>query len=316
MSQKAAPLVSIIMPTYNHAAYVREAVRSVQTQTYENWELLVQDDGSTDGTREFFHELPEPRIRYEWQPNSGLPAIARNRAISRASGELIAFLDSDDLWLPNKLERQVLALDRNPGAGMVYCRTEIFDAHGVRGIAPVERSPSGNIFDALLRGNFISNLTVMIRGEVLRKTGSLSERREIRAVEDYELWMRVAHDWPVIFLPEILARYRIHGANISGDLLRNLGHAELAARQVMDRFGLPENRRRPALSAYAFLKLRHLLLSSDPDWESALACLKQGMELSSSGGLRILGSMAEHAWVMRGASIALKMARGLKRRIS
>lgn len=255
------PLVSIIMPSYNQGAYIGDAIRSVLAQTYPHWELLVQDDGSTDHTREVVSGFSDPRIRYEWTPNSGLPAVARNRAIRRASGELISFLDSDDLWLPQKLSLQVALHTRDPELGASYARNEIFNETGPVRLAPPLRDASeGQIFTALCFKNFIGILTVMIRKDSLHKLGSESifdETPSLRAVEDYDLWLRLSRLCRFRFIPEVVARYRIHGNNISGNPLDSVTRAEQVVTRLIATGEGADVRR-----AYALRRLKWSVLSS------------------------------------------------------
>ncbi len=128
------PTVSVIIPTYNRRAYVQEAIDSVLAQTYTDYEIIVIDDGSTDGTGEALRERYGDKIIYEWQENQGLSA-ARNRGIESSRGQYIALLDSDDLWMPEKLERQVACLSQHPEVAMVaraYARRDCWQrAQGV-----------------------------------------------------------------------------------------------------------------------------------------------------------------------------------------
>ena len=115
------PKVSVIIPTYNRAEYLGEAIQSVFDQTFEDFEILIVDDGSTDDTQQLVLSFHDPRLRSFYQNNCGISA-ARNAAIRSADGEYIAFLDSDDVWLPELLESQVAVLDRRPEIGLVYAR--------------------------------------------------------------------------------------------------------------------------------------------------------------------------------------------------
>ena len=112
------PLISVIIPTYNRNESLKRCIQSVIFQTYQNFEILVMDDGSTDGTKEIVTDFNDPRIIYEWDDNWGGPAKPRNRGIKKSSGEFIAFLDSDDWWLPKKLEESVVVLEK--GSDLVY----------------------------------------------------------------------------------------------------------------------------------------------------------------------------------------------------
>ncbi len=182
------PTVSAIIPTYNRLAFLREAVDSVLRQTYRHFELIVVDDGSGDGTRDFVQSLTGP-VRYVFQPNVG-PAAARNRGIACARGELLAFLDSDDLWLPAKLQRQVAYMTAHPEA--LICHTdEIWIRRGVR-VNPRKkhRKRGGWIFESCLPLCIVSPSSVMMRRAFFETVGGFDEA--FPACEDYELWLRAS----------------------------------------------------------------------------------------------------------------------------
>lgn len=193
-------LISVIIPTYNRAPLVKEAVDSVMAQTFKEWELVVVDDGSTDGTG----ALLEPyglRLRYIWSGHRGVSA-ARNLGIRVTSGEWVAFLDSDDLWLPKKLERQMEILRRDPETALCYT-DEIWIRNGRR-VNPGKRHKkhSGWVFERCLPLCLISPSSAVIRREVLREVGGFDEG--LPACEDYDLWLRITLRHPVIFLEEKL----------------------------------------------------------------------------------------------------------------
>jgi glycosyltransferase involved in cell wall biosynthesis len=168
------PKVSVIIPTYNSASYIIEAVESVLNQTYKDFEVIVVDDGSTDNT----HTLLEPyldRIMYRFQENRG-ESIARNEGIRIAQGEYITFLDSDDWWMPSKLERQVPLMEAIPEAVLAYAYSITVDDKSqpikFRGRPYVGRGEAGlsSIFDRLVISNCITNAnTVIVRNEILEK---------------------------------------------------------------------------------------------------------------------------------------------------
>lgn len=203
MSQSPAtyPFVSVIIPTYNRGWVVAEAVESVLGQDYAGpLELIVVDDGSTDHTPEILAGFAE-RIRVIRQENRGVSA-ARNRGIDAASGELIALLDSDDLWLAAKLSRQVEFFRRHPDA--LICQTEeIWVRNGVR-VNPKKkhRKPSGMIFEPSLALCLVSPSAVMMRPSLLATVGRFDET--LPACEDYDLWLRVACRYPIHLLDEPL----------------------------------------------------------------------------------------------------------------
>ncbi|HWH79223.1 MAG TPA: glycosyltransferase family A protein, partial [Candidatus Binatus sp.] len=215
------PAVSVIIPTYNRWPMVGAAVDSVLAQSYSDFELIVIDDGSTDGTAEKL-ACYGSRLRVFRQANRGVSA-ARNFAVSRACGRYLAFLDSDDLWQPRKLEIQTQFMDRNPEVQI--CQTEeIWIRHGIR-VNPKNRhrKPSGDIFLPSLDLCLVSPSAVMLTRELFQKTGGFDEN--LRVCEDYDLWLRIAleHSVPLIVEPLVIK----HG-----------GHADQLSRSVwaMDRY--------------------------------------------------------------------------------
>ncbi|MDH4187238.1 MAG: glycosyltransferase [Nitrospira sp.] len=214
------PLVSVIIPTYNRADYVADAIRSVLTQDYHRVEIIVADDGSVDNTADIVSQFGDA-VNYLSLPHRGQPAATRNAALQAANGEYIALLDSDDLFLPGRLARQVAALAEHPEAGLVYSNGYFFrEAPG----APMGRvldglpTPSGDVLPDLLRGNFLSTPIVLFRRTCLDVVGMFDERPDIVAVEDYDFWLRIAAKFPVIYAPGDVAAIRRHGQSISGDV--------------------------------------------------------------------------------------------------
>ncbi len=203
------PTVSVIIPTYNRCNLLIEAVDSVLSQTYDNYELIVVDDGSTDETPSLMPDY-NPRIRYIWQDNQGESA-ARNRGMALARGEYIAFLDSDDLWLPEKLSFQVPILQENGEIGLVFCLAQRIDADGIiiPGV-PLSYKRCGNVMSLLdvLSGNPFPPCSVLLRREFIDVTGGFDT--EIRYGEDWDLWLRLVTETKFSCLPNILASIRVH----------------------------------------------------------------------------------------------------------
>ncbi len=188
--------VSVIIPAYNRAQALKKAIDSVLSQTYEDFELLVVDDGSTDNTRKIVENCKK-QVRYIFQQNQGVSS-ARNLGIYSTSGEYVAFLDSDDLWLPEKLEQQVAVMSQQPDLHL--CHTEeIWIRRGVR-VNPKKKHKkySGHIFLYCLPLCVISPSSVMIRRELFHKVGYFDEN--LPACEDYDLWLRITKDYPVHFI--------------------------------------------------------------------------------------------------------------------
>jgi glycosyltransferase involved in cell wall biosynthesis len=198
------PQVSVVIPTYNRAGVVKEAVDSVLAQEYNDFELIVVDDGSTDNTSEVLVPYGDD-VTVLFQENKGVSA-ARNRGIAEASGRYIAFLDSDDLWLPRKLSAQVEFFNRRPDA--LICQTEeVWVRNGIR-VNPGKRhkKPSGMIFEPSLELCLVSPSAVMIRRDLMERAGGFDET--LPACEDYDLWLRISCRFPVylIEIPLIIKR--------------------------------------------------------------------------------------------------------------
>jgi glycosyltransferase involved in cell wall biosynthesis len=210
------PEVSVVIPAYNAEKYLAETIRSVLDQTYNSYEVIVVDDGSSDGTLEVARSF-EPRIKALAKSNGG-PASARNLAIRNSRGAYIAFLDSDDLWTPDKLDRQVALLENNPAVGLTYSEALMFtEDKGERKVGERIGFTLNPSFRSLLFGDYIPNSTVMIRRACVDKVGLLNESRELIGVEDYEYWMRVAKHFTMVGIPRPLAYYRIREGNLMGD---------------------------------------------------------------------------------------------------
>jgi glycosyltransferase involved in cell wall biosynthesis len=210
------PEVSVVIPAYNAEKYLAETIRSVLDQTYNSYEVIVVDDGSSDGTLEVARSF-EPRIKALAKSNGG-PASARNLAIRNSRGAYIAFLDSDDLWTPDKLERQIALLENNPAVGLTYSEALMFtEDKGERKVGERIGFTLNPSFRSLLFGDYIPNSTVMIRRACVDKVGLLNESRELIGVEDYEYWMRVAKHFKMVGIPRPLAHYRIREGNLMGD---------------------------------------------------------------------------------------------------
>jgi teichuronic acid biosynthesis glycosyltransferase TuaG len=194
--------VSVIIPTYNRAQQVQKAVESVLIQTFRNFEIIVVDDGSTDNTEELLRKLAG--IRYIRIGHSGFPAVTRNTGIREASGNYIAFLDSDDTWLPEKLEKQVILLDGNDEIGLV-CTNGYKVRKGEdrkEKFFTLSSDHCGFLLDKLLKRNFVITSSVLVRKELLQMTGLFSESMDLRRSQDYDLWLRVAAVSEIYFLAE------------------------------------------------------------------------------------------------------------------
>ncbi len=220
-SAKSQPCVSVIIPTFDRASWVGEAIASVLAQTYPHLELIVVDDGSHDATSEMVQAFG-PALTYIWQPHAGVSA-ARNRGVAASRGELVAFLDSDDLWLPGKLAAQLLLLQQQPHAQACYT-DEIWIRHGVR-VNPkhIHQKHSGWLFELSLPRCIISPSSIMLRRSLWNQLEGFDE--SLPACEDYDLWLRLTLVTPVLLLPERL-------------IVKRGGHADQLSRciPVLDQY--------------------------------------------------------------------------------
>lgn len=198
------PRVSVIITTYNRASMLGEAINSVLSQQYTDLELIVVDDGSTDETKEVL-SLYTPHLTYTYQEHQGVSA-ARNRGVECAQGDYLAFLDSDDLWLPNKLYVQMKFMENHPNALICYTE-EIWIRRGMR-VNPMKKHKkySGMIFEYCLPLCIISPSSVLIARSLLEEAGGFDE--ELEVCEDYDLWLRISACYPIYLIdtPLIIKR--------------------------------------------------------------------------------------------------------------
>jgi glycosyltransferase involved in cell wall biosynthesis len=207
------PLVSVIVPTYNRSAFIGKAIDSVLNQTYTRYELIVVDDGSTDRTPVLLDRYGNS-IKVVHQHNQGVSA-ARNKGIRAAAGDLIAFLDSDDYWLPKKLEEQVALFNSQPD--ILICQTEEIWIRNGRRVNPKKRhkKQSGMIFEKCLPLCLVSPSAVMIRRALFDEVGLFDEA--LPACEDYDLWLRITWKYPVYLIDSpLIVKQGGHGDQLSG----------------------------------------------------------------------------------------------------
>ncbi|AFY80532.1 glycosyltransferase family 2 protein [Oscillatoria acuminata] len=212
------PTISVIIPAYNAEKFIKETINSVLNQTFRDFELIVINDGSTDGTLEVVSTFSDSRIQVFSYPNSG-PQKSRNRGIDHAKGEYLSFLDADDLWTPDKLERQLQALHDNPDAAVAYSWTDFINGSG-------ERLPGGqhfkftnDVYERLLLGDFIgSGSNPLIRKDALLNVGPFDE--SLVGGQDWEMWLRLAAQYQFVVVPSTLVFYRQSGKSWSSNLKR------------------------------------------------------------------------------------------------
>lgn len=212
-------LVSIIVPVYNAEKFIRETMESVLAQTYPDWELLLVEDGSSDGSAKvidsFITEKQETRIRLIRQPSNQGAARARNRGLKEAQGRYIAYLDADDLWVPEKLQKQLLFM-KEKDAAFVFTGYEFADENGI-GLGKIVRVPTTLTYRQALSNTTIFTTTVMFDTEKISK--SLLDMPEIKS-EDTALWWKVLRmGYTAYGLDENLAKYRRAGRSLSSNKL-------------------------------------------------------------------------------------------------
>lgn len=223
------PKVSIVIPIYNAEKFISGTIESVIAQTYPDWEIIAVNDGSTDKTPEILSKYKKglsKKLQVITQENSGV-SIARNKGISVARGKYVAFLDHDDLWMPEKLETQVKLLNSNKELGLVYTDSYVIDERGdvqkdtlIKSIISKNilriKVFRGNIFNELFCIDFIPLLAAMVRKEVFDKVGMFDTKYKIS--EDYDLFLKIAEIYPIDFVEQPLAKYRVHSGGGSKNI--------------------------------------------------------------------------------------------------
>ena len=203
------PKVSVIIPTYNRAHLISQALESVFAQTFRDYEVIVVDDGSTDDT----HGVLEPyrhRIHYVWQENYGISA-ARNKGILLSRGDYVAFLDSDDTWYPDKLKQQVAYLERHPHVSVVYGQILADLGEGSNGKKVLPRKVVRTFQDLVRESNTIPTSVTMVRRKCFETVGLFNPSFPV--AEDFELWLRIARHFRIEYLEGIVGEYKVHASN-------------------------------------------------------------------------------------------------------
>ena len=211
MNNKA---ISVIIPNYNYGRFIGEAIQSVLAQTYPPLEIIVVDDGSTDDSVKIVESFGE-KVKLIKQKNGGV-GKARNTGAKNSTGNFIAFLDADDIWLPTKIERQIQMFQADSEIGLVTAATREFNSDGDILIEHLDGKGGWCAEDLLLFSQRVVNgpgSTSLIRREVIEQVGGFDENKEMHPSEDWEFCYRVAQKFKLGFLPEVLVEYRNHGGN-------------------------------------------------------------------------------------------------------
>ena len=239
------PTISVIIPAYNAERTIVKTIQSVLQQTFSDFEIIAIDDGCTDRTLELLQNIEDNRLKTFSYKNGGLP-VARNRGITRATGEFISFIDADDLWTPNKLELQLAALQQNSMAGVAYSWTAYFMDGQEESIFPYKPVFfEGNVYDKLLVNNIVSNgSNILVRKQAIESVGKFETT--LKSCEDWDFYIRLAAKWHFALVPKHQILYR----QSSNAMTSKVEVMEQEALRVIERAY------QSAPSEYQFLKKR------------------------------------------------------------
>ncbi|GBU08438.1 alpha-1,3-rhamnosyltransferase WapR [Bacteroidales bacterium] len=215
-----SPLVSVVIPSYNHESYLEESVMSVINQTYKNIELIVIDDGSKDGSIALLQSLQAKfGFKLECQENMGLSKTLNKAIRSYCGGKYVCCLASDDIWTSDKIEKQVAYLEQHEEVALVYGRARVIDSSGAVQNSQTKKAKIAKelSFDTLLVENRITALTSLFRRDVFDQLGAYNEDT---VIEDWDMWLRIAFSYKVHFQDHEMGFYRMHETNTSNDALK------------------------------------------------------------------------------------------------
>lgn len=250
-------VISVITPTYNRARFLPAAVASVLSQTFGDFELIIMDDGSEDNTPDVLKPfLADRRVRYVYQENQG-QSHARNLALKQATGDFIAFLDSDDVWARDKLEKQLAVFRANSEVDIVHGDEATINEQGSVVSLQNMRRYSGRITRYLLADNSVSITTALVRRRCFDEMGGFDT--SVGVADDYELWLRFSARYCYQYEPGIVASYRVMADQISSDKRRRYAANERIIQQFLARYGevLSPGERRWGLARFYCRKARY-----------------------------------------------------------
>jgi len=280
-------LISIIVPAYNCEATIAETLESVMSQTHENLEILVIDDGSTDRTAEIVEEISDPRLTLHRFANKGAPA-SRNRGIRRAKGQYLSFLDADDLWSRDKLEKQLAALKADPQAGVAYSFVTYMYENGQRFSRGFRKHYSGDVLRQLCIRFFLQcGSNGMVRREVFDRVGHFDENLDV--CDDHDFYLRVAEKYPFALVPKGQGFYRLRSGSLSTQpsKMRRTGHKVIRAAIERSPQLRPVLREAFAVTdGYVFGKA----LQNPREWRNVVLCIRClfGHVRAGRAGMRLL----------------------------
>jgi glycosyltransferase involved in cell wall biosynthesis len=259
------PTISVIVPAYNAARTILETINSVLQQTFSDFELIVINDGSTDQTLERLSTVKDPRLKIFSYSNGGL-STARNRGITHAEGEFIAFLDADDLWTVDKLELQLAALQQHPEAGVAYSWNYSMDEKGESFSAKNPIFFEGNVYAQLLVDNFIVNgSNCMIRKQAVESVGEFDPA--VAGAADWDYWLRLAAHWPFV----VVRQYQVFYRASSGSMSANIEYMERCTLAVLEKafqaapLEMQSLKKQSLANAYTYLAYKYWTLVAGSD---------------------------------------------------
>ncbi|GAA6615691.1 glycosyltransferase [Scytonema sp. NUACC26] len=213
-----SPLISVVIPVFNGEKTIKETIVSVLHQTFDNFELIIINDGSEDSTLDVISQIDDSRVKVFSYSHTNAN-ISRNRGLYYSSGEYVSFLDADDLWLPEKLNSQLLALQQNANAMVAYSWTDYIDECSQFVVSGTHTTVNGNVYEKLLVSNFLENgSNPLIRREALIALGGFDE--SLPAAQDWDMWLRLAHKYNFVAVPSVQVLYRISANSLSSNLTR------------------------------------------------------------------------------------------------
>lgn len=253
---KENPLVSVILPTYNRAELLKRAIDSVRAQTYENLEILIIDDASSDDTESIVRSYRDARIRYIRHSSNLGGAAARNTGLQLARGHFIAFLDSDDEWVPEKVERHIEVFQTYPDYDIVYSAIRQVYPDGSFRIS-YHDGPEGRIYDLLLQRNVVGPTSAfVIRRTCFERVGGFDE--SLPSAQDYDMWLRLARHYKFKCIREPLVNYYWHGDQITGNVEAKK-HGQLA---ILKKYESDLRQSHPSVPAEHYFRLGRLLVAA------------------------------------------------------
>jgi glycosyltransferase involved in cell wall biosynthesis len=281
-NDSAAPTVSVILPTYNRTNYLRLAVESVYAQTYTDWEIIIADDGSGADTKAYLQAIAGARVRIIWLPHTGNPSRVRNAALDAATGRYVAFLDSDDLWAPAKLEKQLRALRERANSRWSYTACDQIDADGnprpKKNLRAIVR-PEGWIFEKLLTLEIgVAMPTVVAERSLVAEAGGFDEQQLFG--EFHDLCLRLAMKGEVVVVAEPMCSVRTHDEHYSSDRVADHAGWMRLYRKMADFTAVPRLRAHCArMRAATSLKMARAQ-AADGDFRGAWSTVRAASRFS------------------------------------